>query len=377
MTLQERKKLLQDAIRFEKTDRIPTGSNYWTYIILHEGHKLTESLYDYDLFFKDLCSFHEKYDFDTYIGEITRNPFLVTEAVDANYYVYDEATGYLNMDDHVFMNSDDFPKFTENPVKFIWETILPRKARALNYDNMYKAAVEYKKFKEFAARHDEQFVNVYGIPRRSASGCLIPFEFFFNYLRGMKETSIDLRRRYSQLKDACEALMPITGYDACLKSFDSPMNETYIFGAGIGLLAHSILSPKQFGDLYYPYLRPIIDKCIESNRLLNIFSEATFARFHEYFEDVPKGVICVQIEQDSAFDMRKMLPNIAISGGMTTDYLGGKSKEECIDFAKRLVDEVGRDGGLILGQNKMMSYMNDAKAENIMAIQEFARTYKG
>ena len=81
-------------------------------------------------------------------------------------------------------------------------------------------------------------------------------------------------------------------------------------------------------------------------------------------------------EEDDIFELRRTLPNIALAGGMTTELLGGGTKAECLDYAKKLVDELGRDGGFVMGQKKMISYRNDAKSENVLAVQEFCRECK-
>ena len=75
--------------------------------------------------------------------------------------------------------------------------------------------------------------------------------------------------------------------------------------------------------------------------------------------------------------MRKRLPNIAICGGMPSAMLGNGTKEECVEYGKKLIDGLAGEGGFLMSQDKMMSYRNDAKPENIMAIQELCRTYTG
>ena len=74
--------------------------------------------------------------------------------------------------------------------------------------------------------------------------------------------------------------------------------------------------------------------------------------------------------------IRKALPNVAIMGGMTTDLLSNGTPEDCVAYAKRLCDELGRDGGFIFSENKMLSYRNDAKSENMLAVCDFVSSYR-
>ena len=43
---------------------------------------------------------------------------------------------------------------------------------------------------------------------------------------------------------------------------------------------------------------------------------------------------------------------------------------------KRLCDELGKDGGFILSEGKMLSYRNDAKRENYKAVCDFVSSYR-
>jgi hypothetical protein len=82
----------------------------------------------------------------------------------------------------------------------------------------------------------------------------------------------------------------------------------------------------------------------------------------------------MHLEQDDIFEVRKKLPNVALAGGMTTDLLGHSTKEQCVNYARKLIDTLG--DGFALSQNKMMSFRNDAKRENVIAVNEFARSYQ-
>ncbi|MCL2150836.1 MAG: hypothetical protein FWH50_01255, partial [Coriobacteriia bacterium] len=96
---------------------------------------------------------------------------------------------------------------------------------------------------------------------------------------------------------------------------------------------------------------------------------------YEFFQDVPAGHVAIQIEQDDIFEVKAKLPNICVVGGMTTQLLGDGTAKQCVDYAKFLCDELGREGGFILSQDKMMSYLRDAKSENLKAVCDFIADY--
>lgn len=84
----------------------------------------------------------------------------------------------------------------------------------------------------------------------------------------------------------------------------------------------------------------------------------------------------MMVESDDPYEIRKKYPNIAIYGGLDVNILGKGTKQECIDMAKRAIDELGCDGGLILAPNKMMAFPNDCNPENLKAVCEFVQEYR-
>lgn len=380
--LHERIKLVRDAVSFKKPERIPTHSNYYTYMILDGGYKLGDALYDYDKLYDAVTRFHEKYNFDYYNYTGLRNPFAVVKAVDGYWYVVDDKNDNITIaSDQSLMNVEDYPALIADPMKYMWETYIPRKCKALNGPNALEAILEAAdaqiEYNNFGAKVNKKFLTDYQSPKRGFVSIRTPFEYLFSWMRGIKHISIDLRRNYDLVLEACESLANYIGTYKQIATLDKPVPDNVVFGANATLLGHVILSSRQFKDIYYDTLKQVFDKCIQNGIQFNIFIEGDILRFREYLQDVPKGTLNFQLEQDDVFEFRKELPNISITGGMTTGYLGGESKEACIDYAKKLVDELGRDGGFIMGQNKMITYPNDARPENILAVQEFCMTYKG
>ena len=102
-----------------------------------------------------------------------------------------------------------------------------------------------------------------------------------------------------------------------------------------------------------------------------IYIEDAIARFADYFSDVPKGSAIMHLEMDDIFEMRKLLPGMPLAGGMTTDLLGRGTPQECVEWAKVLCNELG--SGFIMSQNKMLSFRNDCRRENLLAVNDFVR----
>ena len=107
---------------------------------------------------------------------------------------------------------------------------------------------------------------------------------------------------------------------------------------------------------------------------VRIFMEGSISRLTEYFAGYPKGVLTFHLENDDPFEIREKLPNVAIMGGLTTELMANGTPEEVTARARALCDGLGRDGGFILSEGKMVSYRNDARSENIKAVCDFVRS---
>ncbi len=141
-------------------------------------------------------------------------------------------------------------------------------------------------------------------------------------------------------------------------------------------LGHAILSKKQFEVFYWPYLKEVFDFVQEYDKILHIFAESENSRLYEFFKEAPKDHVVIHLELDDMFKAKKEIGDtVCLCGGMPVDLLYHGTKQENIAYAKRLIDELAADGGFMFSQNKMVSYPNDCKAENLKAVSDFVREY--
>jgi len=160
-----------------------------------------------------------------------------------------------------------------------------------------------------------------------------------------------------------------------LKKLPEGGNMNYCFDYLSAMLAHNFMNPDQFAEFYWPYMKQVLDVLCEKKMHALIFSEGTILRYKDCFKDYPKGFLTILPETDDVFEIRKELPNIAIMGGMPNSLLGRGTKQACLDRAKRVIDELGCDGGFMFCQDKMGSFRNDANPENLKAVCDFVREY--
>jgi hypothetical protein len=370
----ERTELFENVFQFKKNKRVPMLANFFTWKMLDAGYNLHDALYDYSILEKVNDEFHQRYQFDAYFDLGVRNPMLVTQALGGGFHKIDDAGEAVVIDDHHLLEGDEYREYAQDPMKFYWAKAFKRYCKpGITMAELENATKEFRSYIEFAGKANDKCKNEYGALISYMVTAQPPFEVLFNQYRGIRELALDVRKRKGELKEAMEALYA-RETESILNGSLNTDSTGFITLFGIGLLAHSILSVDQFGELYWPYLKKILDTVIANKKRLFIMCESTMLRFAEFFQDIPKGVAIVQIEQDDIFELRKRLPNLVLAGGMPTDLLGYGSKQECIDYAKKLIDTLG--DGFVFGQNKMMSYRNDAKRENLIAVNDFVRNYQ-
>jgi hypothetical protein len=372
--LKERMELLSNAFQFKRNKRVPLGSNFYTWKYLDAGYKLSEVLYDYSIMEKINDEFHQRYQFDVYMNLGTRNPMRVTEALGAGFHKIDPTGEAIIVEDHHIMEREDYQDLANNPLGFYWTKAFKRYCKpGITMGEIENAVREFCAFGSFAKTMINKYINQYEVMIFTMNAIRLPFEQLFSALRGIKEIALDIRKCKEQIKEAMDTMFAAEGEPALNKAME--MDYTgFVAPVTISLLGHSILSVDQFGELYWPYVKKILDTAAEHKKPVFCFCESTMLRFAEFFRDIPKGLLMVHLEQDNIFEFRKKLPNIALAGGMPTDLLGHGTKEQCIEYAKKLINTLG--DGFVLSQNKMMSFRNDAKRENLLAVNEFVRNYQ-
>ena len=159
-----------------------------------------------------------------------------------------------------------------------------------------------------------------------------------------------------------------------LKKIVSEDHPDYICDVYSPMLGHSILSAQQFGELYWPYFKQIIDSVAENGRRLHIFCEGEMLRYAEFFQEIPKGILILHLEQDDIREVRRKCPNLCLAGGFPIEILGNGTPQQCIDTARQLIDDMGE--GFIFSTTKLAAYADDARRENLLALNEFVRGYE-
>ncbi len=373
--------LFRSAARFEPVDRVPYFSSAVTWKVFHAGHTLDEAMTDYAVMEECVRAFLDAYPVDGLLDYGIRNQFGVTETLGpGGYYYYTPEA--IAIRDHAHCTPETLKDFLADPARYTWETVLPAKYgdawRTFGRETWKRAFKAYMDYTAFIIRIGSAVRKDYGVPSMAPNNPMkgaISFgiEELLANLLGIKQLSIAMRRNKEEVESFVRAwdearIDPIV---ETVKKSGKP-DESYCFDASVMMLAQNVLNPKQFETLYWPSLEKLLDAYAEKHMNVRIFAEGSILRYAEYFRKYPKGTLTFHIEADDPFAFREALPNAAIMGGLTTDLLANGTPEECVRRCGELADGLGaKNGGFIFSENKMLSYANDVKPENLAAVVEY------
>lgn len=381
MTVDERRqesiRLIQDTIAFKKTKRVPILSNasHWPILDSDYNTTLSKACSDFELNKKISKEFFTRFRPDTIngpVGSMGLHNYNLQKILGHSIWEFNDEAGVLSMNDFTHrMNQNEYDELVENEVMFIWTRICPREFGKLTYGQLHDALKSTLEFNRHAAETAQMTEEELGIPRNCDTSYRTALATLMYFFRGMKYLSLDMRKNATGIDAYIQNQEPSV-LAAVRNAVENPSGKATV-ALTIPMVAHCITNNKQFERFYWPTLKKCIDMVVEADKQFFIFCEADILRLKEFFQDIPKGHGLILCEQDSIYDVRKEMPNFAVAGGMPGSLLGYSSKQECVDYAKKLIDDMG--DGYVFSTQKILAFKNDAKRENLMAVYDFIYNY--
>ncbi len=381
-----RVQITRDAASWRKPDRVPHMSFYISWPVLDAGYNFYEGLYDWNIMEECMIEHEKKYDFDMIQCLGTRNPMKITEALGVQKYLINDSGDFMNILDEVYVEHEDLKDIVEDPVKVWWTKVMPRKYPMFKpgigvepFANAYK---EVQEMTDYVARINDRMTNELGLAAHSSPLCppavIMGIESFAT-LRGLRGMSISMRRDPQLLKDAAYAIDQAMFDSSMLRLEEMPegpdMNTA--MDAFICIMCGTIMNNKQFEFFEWDdRVKPYIDKVVAKGKQLRMYYHGSLKRYYDYYKDYPKGSLIFMSEDEDAYEVRANMPNVAICGGLSTMMMGHDTPEQCVAYVKKLINEIGHEGRLILCINTMGMYRQDTKAENLKAIANLIQTYQ-
>ena len=132
--------------------------------------------------------------------------------------------------------------------------------------------------------------------------------------------------------------------------------------------------PKQFEEVYWPTLKPIILELWARGHQVLFYAEGDWNAHSKAFAELPAGSIIYHVDRADIFEVHRVLGDrFCLSGGIPNFLLAFRTPQEVRECCKKVIDGVAKDGGYIMDASAIMQ--NDSKVENVKAMTEFTREY--
>jgi len=207
-----------------------------------------------------------------------------------------------------------------------------------------------------------------------ALGAIIPgplFEFF-SLGRSMGPMSLDLFDRPEKIKAAGQVWARAMTNIAIRIAGLTGVPRVFI---GLSRSSPSLISPRHFEEFVLPELEYMVNRLIDAGLTPLFHMDTNWTRSLHYFRRFPAKK-CI-MELDGSTDIFKareiMAGHTCIMGDVPAYLLAFKPRDEVMNYCRRLIREVGRDGGFILSSG--CSIPSNARAENVRALIEAAEEW--
>ncbi len=187
----------------------------------------------------------------------------------------------------------------------------------------------------------------------------------FSMARGLLPFSKDLRTRPDDIVRAAEALTP--GYVFTLKQGAMSFNVKRVEIA-LHRSSNDFISPDAFRKFSLPSMKAVVERLAQAGITSILHCDGNWDLNFEALRELPAGCVIMQCDGASnIFKAKEVLGDrICLYGDVPADMLALGSPTEVDEYCHRLIEEVGKGGGFILGTG--CETAPNAKPENVKAM---------
>lgn len=278
------------------------------------------------------------------------------------------------------MYVEDYDEFIEDPIKLIYERFLPRVCSIMDTEDQVKAAIDlakaYDSFKEARAVSGGLAGKLgaeYGFIPGMITNQMIeaPFDFLADQLRGFKAISMDCRRVPDKVEKACERLVDVMVDLATPNTPDGTIPPGLITFIPLHLAPY--LNQKAFDRLYWPTFLETVKRLDAKGIACSLFVEEDWTRYAEYLAEMPESTI-MWFEFGDYKKIKEIVGKKHVIGGFYNPTMTlTRSKQECIDAAKDLVETCMPGGNYYFCFDKSVMDVKSVDVPKLQAVLEWVR----
>lgn len=405
----ERMKRIDDAMALREPDRVPIIPFPGTYVYTRYGYTMSEVMYDVEKARDGLRKYVTEYEPDmaTNYSSFFAGQGNMLEKLGINWLQWAGRPG-VNIDknsihqyiEKPYLGDEEYPELLSDTSGWILNKYLPRSFKIMepfekiNFKStlswqaaagmiqfMDPAIAEaFKTMGEVGALAAEYFKGTgafdremaeMGFPvlRAASTGCA--FDQLSDTLRGTIDTMADLFDQPENVLEAIEMFYPSTLNSALAQAKNSVGKFVFIpLHKGLD----GFMSPKQYGEFYWPTLKRLIDDLIKAGCTPWVYTEGKYDSRLEFLKEIEDGKVLVHFEDVDMKEAKRIVgPHSCISGGFRSRLLEVGTKEEVTEAVKRLLDICAPGGGYIFDLSDTLDAA--AKPENVEAMFDTVKTY--
>ncbi len=385
----ERLRRYTTAMKNKKPDRVPVRPFVAEFASKYAGYTCQQATHDFEGALAATRKCAVDFDWDATVGNMIYVWTGLTEAIGLTYYgapgihvPADVGFQYAEPPENcAHMRADEYDALIADPTGFLFNTWLPRVSAdvaPIGSPSTYRNNLSFLKggmamlhyFTALGAQNDRLKNECGTVP--AIGGILkAPLDIIGDKLRGYYGLTNDLIEQPEKVLEACRALMPHMMHIA-LTSADPDKLVPITIWMHRGCVP--FVTPQQFETVYWPTLRPIVETLWANGYQVLFYAEGNWDAHLETFTELPDGSIVFHIDRSDCRKAHQVLHRkFCLSGGVPNTLLSMGTPQEVRDCCKRLIDEIGADGGYIMDASAIVQ--NDAKTENVRAMTEFTREY--
>ncbi len=254
------------------------------------------------------------------------------------------------------MNGDEYPQAIADVDNFRNNVLIKRKMPFLFEGTVEEAAkvleagINVRYMKTALGSCTQLLWDKYGAYTFGDSRFMVttPGDAIFDDFRGFKGTLTDLRRNYSQMKELCDVLWA-KGY---ARNFAGAKLNPYTCAL---YMAHipAFLNPKQYDELCFKYMKEQVENLVAGGGKMYILAEGSFALVFDFYRDLPKDSLLINVENDDVCDAYDKIGDCQIMvGGSRLVDTKMRTIEENKDLVKRAIDHCAPGNAFFFGSDK-------------------------
>lgn len=396
---------IKTALQLKKADRIPVTifANMFPY--KYGGITIEEAMYDYEKCGAAFRKFIMDFDPDIHFGAAGPGPGKFYEILDYKLYNWpghgvDPNSCYQCVEKE-YMKAEDYDLLIADPSFYFRNFYLPQVFGALQpwsmlppltgilemygvafnfipfglppvqeaYQKLFEAGAEALKWAGAIGGLEGELATL-GYPNILGGFTKAPFDVLGDTLRGTRGIIKDMFSRPEKLIQAMEALVPIM-IGMGIGASQQTGNPLIFIPLHKG--ADGFMSDEQFKTFYWPTLKAVMEGLIAAGCVPLPAAEGGYNSRLEVIRDLPEAATIWMFDQTDLLKAKEVVGDrLCILGNVPSTMLAVGTEDDVKAYCKKLIDNVGKDGGFILANG---AFFDEAKPENVKAMVDFTKEY--